>query len=425
MSIVKGTGGYLSVSADLITSADYSVVVWTKLATPADGYLFYNKNVSPDYVRLTFSAATMSHGLNQQFSASVTDSGTLSTGSWLAVIGHAQASRNRPELTTANGDSGEGSFAGTYTASSSPTLNIFSDSSGSLQITDGTKIGAIAIYNRQLNGTERTAILGGADPTDYTGLVEYWNESLGVVSSGSNLTTWTGQIASTVLSPTGTVTVDDADQSPVAAPATLSIDSDPASMQRGQEVSVSVSNASADDLLSGAFTATLGGESLTISSFTNDTGNAYTLGLTVPTDIDLKHDATGYTLTITENSINANSAGSIPLNEETGYDYINQVDPVVSSLTIWSATGGTPVTGYQAVYQTVTIESGYTVVVDNEGYISIDYGVNPITNQSFYAYSIADDNVYQGPAVLITFNANTGVVSSQRATLSFGFKLGF
>jgi P22 tail accessory factor len=110
---------------------------------------------------------------------------------------------------------------------------------------------------------------------------------------------------------------------PAGAGASLSIDADPASFTRGSNTNVDVSFASTTGLGVGAFAATLGGETLTVSSALDTGGNTYTLTLTCPSGIQLQHSATGYALAITENAVTANSAGNIPLDEPAGWNYTN------------------------------------------------------------------------------------------------------
>lgn len=189
----------------------------------------------------------------------------------------------------------------------------------------------------------------------------------------------------------------------------LEIDTDPTSIERGTEFSVSVSNASADDLLVGAFSATLGGEVVDITSFTNDTGNTYTLGITVPLDVNLKHSATGYPLVITEDSVDATSAGNIPFTPQSGFSYVNLVDPDFTDDTVFDLGGDAPVTGDQVVYTTVTTPSSKDFSVTDKGYGVIDYGEDAVTAESVQLYIVLNDGTYVSPIRTLEFNLTTVV----------------
>ncbi|MGH1470158.1 MAG: hypothetical protein ACRBCS_03135 [Cellvibrionaceae bacterium] len=109
-----------------------------------------------------------------------------------------------------------------------------------------------------------------------------------------------------------------------AAPTALTI-TKPANLQAGVEsANVVATNASADNLVQAAFSATLDSVDISsyITSFTNDGSNQYTLAFTLPVSFPRQFNATGYDLVVTENSI-ASTQTEVPYIEPTGKDYVN------------------------------------------------------------------------------------------------------
>ncbi len=106
--------------------------------------------------------------------------------------------------------------------------------------------------------------------------------------------------------------------------ATLSI-TKPAFLQAGAEsVGVTVTNASADNLIQSAFSVTYSSFDISsyITSFVNDGSSQYTLSFTLPASLPRQFDATGYDLTVTENSVSATQT-EVPYAEPAGKDYVN------------------------------------------------------------------------------------------------------
>ena len=224
MSIIKGTDGLLQVQANLITSAAYTFIVWLKPATTGAGIgTYFNYiNAPGSYVRLWDPFPTgVRHSVEQGgFGASnVTTSTDIAGGAWSGVICAGTSARVASIHISGESVNAAGNF-GVFDTPNNPTLNLMANSAGSANIPVGDKVGAVAIYASTLSEADRTHLLGGGAlnslPSE-TMPVEYWIDSIGVAKDGSdNLTSWTGQIAGTVLTPSGTVTVDDADLAPVA-----------------------------------------------------------------------------------------------------------------------------------------------------------------------------------------------------------------
>lgn len=97
----------------------------------------------------------------------------------------------------------------------------------------------------------------------------------------------------------------------------------------GAAVSVSVVNASANNLLVGAFSATLGGQALTITNFSNDTGNAYSCDVAAPAGIELQHLAT-HDFVVTENAVTSTTA-NFTLTAQAGYTTVTASGTLVKS----------------------------------------------------------------------------------------------
>lgn len=222
MSIVKGTSGFLDISSDLVPTGTYTIATWIKTTNPSEfgNYLYYeNDTTSGAAVRLDVWNGTIRHRSEQQFTAEASDPTGAGTGTWEVVIGSNTAGAPSPRLVTDNGAFDAGGSSGTYATPNSPAMRIFGRTDGGNQPNTGAKIGMIAIYTTEIDATDESHLTGGGDPTalpSATAPTYLWIDSTGIVKDGSdNLTSWTDQIASAVLTPSGTVTVDDADLAPV------------------------------------------------------------------------------------------------------------------------------------------------------------------------------------------------------------------
>lgn len=399
MSIVKGASGRLQASEQVISSSDYSVLMWVKDPVAESGVIFHYANAPAASIELDYNSDSLRHRLRQASNAAVVEGTTATAGAWLPVVFHASTSRQRPEITTANGDTGEGSFAGSFVAPSSPALNIFTDGSGFLPVADGFKVGVIAVYSRQLTLTERTELVGGAAPEDYAGLTAYWSDGQGVVSDGSdNLVGWTDSVSSYVLSPSGVVTVDDADGSPVSGP---SVDSAPSTHARGQAgLTMQVSNveagitvANSELRIGGA-----GGAELTVTSVVYDDADTVTVTYSVPVGIDALHSSVGYPVYANLNNQTVLTS-AIPLTAQSGWGYVSLLNAVEHEDNLISEVGGAADDGMQIFYE-LTTSGGYGYSVNDKAFAAIDFGDDSVSAQTVNAGWVNADGTYNAPIVI-------------------------
>lgn len=219
MSIVKGTGGSLSAAANLLPTGDLTVALWFKLANPGDyATIFEHGNTSTHYTRSEVVNDTFKFSVVQRYASSVSGSVAHTAGTWEFMLGSQASSDSKPRLTTDSESVIAPGISGAYQTPASPTLKIFGRPDNTYLPDDGTKLGMIAIWGSKLDSTDEAHLVAGGDPTDLPSgkaMSEYWIDSAGVSQDGSsNLVSWTGS-GGTVLSPTGTITVDDADLAPV------------------------------------------------------------------------------------------------------------------------------------------------------------------------------------------------------------------
>ena len=308
MSIVKGSGGLLQVEANLITSAEYTFIMWLKPATTGagSGTYFNYINAAGSFIRLLDPFPTgIRHSVNQGGQASdVTTSTDITGAEWNPVIGSSDAARKNSIHIIGQSSNAPGNF-NAFDAPDSPILYLMARNVGSDNIPVGDKVGAVAIYASTLSEADRTHLLGGgaldALPSE-TMPVEFWIDSVGVTKDGSNnLTSWTGQIAGNVLTPSGTVTVDDADLAPVATTT-----STPTLRKTGQQTFTKPAGI-------GTITgATLNGETITLDSQDAETFTVTDSDGSITTSGEYDLVATGDTVeTIT---VQVNVVGVTPAN---------------------------------------------------------------------------------------------------------------
>lgn len=214
MSIVKGTGGYLTLAGTVLSSNTYTIFIGAKFADVGQfGEILRYDNTASSYLYMACWGGPWRHRLAQQFSQIVTDASNITVDTWSFALAACSSVDQIPLLHTENGTTTAAGSSGTFTTPSSPVLEVLSDS------VIGDKIGVIAIYNAKLDSTDRAHLLGGGNPSalpSATPLSEMWIDSSGVVLDGSdNVVTWTG-VNGSVLTATGTLTSDELDMAPVS-----------------------------------------------------------------------------------------------------------------------------------------------------------------------------------------------------------------
>ncbi len=218
MSIVKGTGGYLSFTGSLITDLNYTILLWIKDATRPGGYHLNYRNTATTSISVRSSATQMRHTIAQEFAATGNQDHLVAVDNWFSVA--AYPSTATPKVYDGATESAGGGFSGDFTAEVSPEMWIWANG-GSEELDVDTQLGAIAIFDRILSNTELDDLINSDQnplETYADDVVEFWDENTGISKDGSdNLITWTGYNGS-VLTPSGVVTVDDTDMSPMDAP---------------------------------------------------------------------------------------------------------------------------------------------------------------------------------------------------------------
>lgn len=247
MSIVKGANGFLNVAANLLPDGGYTVLLWVKRNTVADyTFLWEHRNTATNYVKLETRAGPLRALDAQEFGSGATTVGSCTVNTWHPVLIQRDAAGNGQYLET----DFEGSFSqgssGLYQTPVSPETTLFADVANTDPSPDGTKIGAFVVYDAELDATDIAHLIGGGDPQalpSETTPTALWIDSAGVVKDGSdNVTSWTDEIGGLVLSPSGTITVDNADMAPITFAGVNPAVSMTSALRPGQPFTVVCSN---------------------------------------------------------------------------------------------------------------------------------------------------------------------------------------
>lgn len=348
MAIVRGAGGYLSLSANLLPTGSYTVLTWFKRNSVADfSHIWEYRNTATNYVTLETRAGPLRVYDLQATADAPTTSASCTVNTWHAAAVTRATSDNSMSIVADFGSVDSGGSSGTYQTPASPDFTLFSLAGGAEASPTGFKVGAIAIYGSELDATDLAHLNGGGNPTDLpsaTAPTALWIDSAGVAKDGSNnLTTWTDEIGGLVLTPSGTVTVDDADTAPVAysaGPAAPTLDSVPATAYPGEPITVTGSD------LTGA-SADFGGETASVT-VNSDTEIEVTIA---QGDLPFGTD----TLTVTTSGGSATDDIELIVEPGTG-GYVDVVDPAVADTSSlahqFEAAGGDPVaTGDQCQWR--------------------------------------------------------------------------
>ena len=226
MSIEQNGSGFLDLSSSIITSGDYTVLVYVKLnsASNFDTVLTYD-NTGTDFVKVQQWSTDFRSDVDQQF-ANQTTGGAVVSNSWQRVILSSESSGNNPRIVVDGSGVTSGGQTGTFQTPASPQLRLFGNTDDSRILPNGSKIGLISIYSAQLDSTDEAWLDGGGDPSDLpsaTAPVEVWLDTQGIVVDGSlDVTTWTG-INGNVLTGSGSLREDGADLAPVTIAGAASI----------------------------------------------------------------------------------------------------------------------------------------------------------------------------------------------------------
>lgn len=216
MSRVFGgsNGNNLNILQSLFTSNLFTFFVWFK-ETGNTGTTRrisrYDVNSSGDRISGELNSSdNVIHSVNQQFSANIATSGTMSASTWEPLIFSSDDSGPGGKLyiEALGEDLGpSGGQTGSFQSESSPKLTLGSTGTGFNPIQG--KIAHFAIWDGvKLSAANRDSLVAGADPStiDSGNLTAYW------ALTGTSLT---DSINSYVLSITGTVTSDTGDNPPV------------------------------------------------------------------------------------------------------------------------------------------------------------------------------------------------------------------
>ncbi|MDC8457806.1 Ig-like domain-containing protein [Marinobacter sp. DS40M6] len=249
MSLVKGTGGFLDIAANLIPDGTYTIAVWYKTANAA-GFesFFYYANTASNTVRIDNWGGKIRHRVDQAFGSGAEEDAGSVANTWQCVIGSMSVSDGVPRLVTDSAAVDAGGGTGAFQTPASPALRIFGRLDGGNQPANGGKFGMAAIYPAKVDATDEAHIVGGGNPDllpSETSPIALWIDVAGLAVDGSdNVTSWTDQVGGLVLTPSGTVTAD-TDFAPVTYPTdtpTISnVDGDNA-VNQGQLVNINVTD---------------------------------------------------------------------------------------------------------------------------------------------------------------------------------------
>lgn len=218
MSIVRGTGGYLSGAiANLISNGDFQILVYFKTpdSTQFDNFVSYSNAPTSAHISVDLNGGPLRGYCTQSATSQIESSLSVTNNTWHAAIVSATEASKLVTISTSAGHQTSATTWGTFTTPTTPIVYIFQAPSGSRPCIDGVKIGAIVLWSAQDSESNRAAILAGGNPYEYGTVLEAWVDNQGISKDGSdNLISWTGVISSTVLTPTGVVTVDDLDIAP-------------------------------------------------------------------------------------------------------------------------------------------------------------------------------------------------------------------
>ena len=208
--LFNGTASnFLSVASDLITSNDYTIFCYYKEAGNADTWrtLIEYSNTASNYARLRARGNNnyLDINIEQTSNGQAAATTAVVADTWTPVLMGSSGATNS-QLQVGSDDVTSG-LHGAWITNSSAQLSIGASRDGSGPISG--RLAHIAIWSRELNGTERADLLAGTDPaTITTGLVDVWD--------GSSLT----GANNNVLVATGTVTVNDSD-TPISTQTTI------------------------------------------------------------------------------------------------------------------------------------------------------------------------------------------------------------
>lgn len=262
MAIVKGSGGILTYVGSLLTAYDHTILVRVKDVdfTGIYGrYLAYKYDTTNDYfTRMLVSDGTTIAATLFGYSMTATETPQATPGDWRPLVSHGNSTDRFLKLTTSQGTFSldTAAYSPPFITEDTPQLEVLEGAT----MPTGTKIGEIIICSAELTSQQIANLMAGTlDPSTLPSLVEHWHSNVGVVDDGSgNLVTWTGANG-TVLTPSGTITVDADDPTPEVGPS-LTNPTDPIEF-----------SSTGNTVVANAFTGDL-------SSLTDqDSGYAYTI----------------------------------------------------------------------------------------------------------------------------------------------------
>lgn len=151
----------------------------------------------------------------------------------------------------------------------------------------------------------------------------------------------------------------------------------------------------------------VGGPSCTVTSW-SDTE----IQVTIPGNIPLQHDATGYTFYVTTDAADTAETAAVPFNAPSGWSYTDLTNPVTTEGSILNGyTGDTPVTGDQAVYTTPTSPDNITFTVNDDGEWVLDS--TPTQDQTVSVYVIQANGTI-GTTGVVTYSVSSSISWSKR-----------
>lgn len=205
------TGQHLTYTGSMgITARPVTLFMWIKFATVAAtrNALSYDNTAAANLRITANTGGIIRYSATQTTGGNSTTTGVPSTGTWIPVIGIYDAAGNT-DLYAIGESVLNGGSAGAFIAESSPKFSIGCNTYQAAIPSVDAKIAHVTMWSTELDSTDRASLLAAADPaTISTGsLIEYW------ALTDSSLTGTNAR----VLSVTGTVNNDDADNPTVGA----------------------------------------------------------------------------------------------------------------------------------------------------------------------------------------------------------------
>lgn len=183
----------------------------------------------------------------------------------------------------------------------------------------------------------------------------------------------------------------------LGTPPNLTIDSNDTTMTRNGTWQATVTS-TVTAPTTGNTTLTNGGDTLTCTNVTGT--NPYTLTFDVG-DLTKQVSATGYDWTLTVGADTA-TTGNIPLAIQSGWSVQKQTNPVTVEGSIWNSfLGDTPVTGWDAEYESVTTPSNIAVTITETG--GINLASVPTQNEYFEYRAVEADGTISNTQTFVWY----------------------